>query len=409
MQNISDKENLKTVVLDRDKCIGCITCMRRCPTQAIRIINGKASIEYQKCINCGECIRSCQQRAKRPVYDSLEIIYNYKYKIALPSPSLFAQFNNLTNINYVIEGLYNLGFDKVFEVSYAAELVTDCTKKMIDKGLLKKPVISSACPSVVELVLLKYHELKDNLMPTASPAKIAAKLAFAEAIKEGVPEEDIGVFFISPCPAKVYALNNCGKEYVSGVLSQSEIYFKLLPEMAKITTPKKLSKCGNFGLCWGSSGGESNSLGLGNYIHVDGVRNVITVLQKIEDGNLDGIDFVEINICPAGCVGGVFNVENPFVARSRLRQLGATLPSSHAKMEDLNLDFEFFDLQKKREPLKAFQFDENTFKAMEKMLKVEEILKTLPGTDCGECGSPTCRCHAEDIVMGREYIDCLKK
>ena len=51
---------LKTVVLDAEKCIGCITCMRRCPTEAIRIENGKAKILYDKCINCGECVRSCK-------------------------------------------------------------------------------------------------------------------------------------------------------------------------------------------------------------------------------------------------------------------------------------------------------------------------------------------------------------
>ena len=149
-------QTLKTVVLDSEKCIGCITCMRRCPTEAIRIENGKAKILYDKCINCGECVRSCKGGAKRPVYDSFELVASYKYKIALPSPSLFGQFNNLDDPNYVIEGLLALGFDDVFEVGLAAELVTDCTKKMMKNGALKRPVISSACPAVAELILLKY-------------------------------------------------------------------------------------------------------------------------------------------------------------------------------------------------------------------------------------------------------------
>ena len=68
---------LKTVVLDSDKCIGCITCMRRCPTEAIRIENGKAKILYEKCINCGECVRSCKGGAKRPVYDSFDLVASY--------------------------------------------------------------------------------------------------------------------------------------------------------------------------------------------------------------------------------------------------------------------------------------------------------------------------------------------
>ena len=93
---------LKTVILDSEKCIGCITCMRRCPTEAIRIENGKAKILYDKCINCGECVRSCKGGAKRPVYDSFDLVKSYNYKIALPSPSLFGQFNNLDDPNYVI-------------------------------------------------------------------------------------------------------------------------------------------------------------------------------------------------------------------------------------------------------------------------------------------------------------------
>ena len=153
---------LKTVVLDSDKCIGCITCMRRCPTEAIRIENGKAKILYEKCINCGECVRSCKGGAKRPVYDSFDLVASYGYKIALPSPSLFGQFNNLDDPNYVIEGLLALGFDEVFEVGLAAELVTDCTKKLMKNKDLVRPVVSTACPAVAELIdALSKKDLKE--------------------------------------------------------------------------------------------------------------------------------------------------------------------------------------------------------------------------------------------------------
>ena len=269
---------LKTVVLDSEKCIGCITCMRRCPTEAIRIENGKAKILYDKCINCGECVRSCKGGAKRPVYDSFDLVSSYAYKIALPSPSLFGQFNNLDDPNYVIEGLLALGFDEVFEVGLAAELVTDCTKKLMQKKNLPRPVISTACPAVAELILLKFHELADHMLNVYAPAKIAAKLAKKQALEKGIPADDIGIFFISPCPAKVYSLHKeevANEKYISGVLSQSDVYFRLVDKMNKIKNPRKLGKCGYSGLGWGSSGGESNSLGLGNYIHCSGVRNVL--------------------------------------------------------------------------------------------------------------------------------------
>ena len=402
---------LKTVVLDDEKCIGCITCMRRCPTEAIRIVNGKAKIQYEKCINCGECIRSCKGGAKRPVYDSFDLVKSYPYKIALPSPSLFGQFNHLDDPNYVIEGLLALGFDEVFEVGLAAELVTDCSKKLMAEGKLPRPVISTACPAVVELILMKFHELADHMLEVYAPAKIAAKLAKKRAIGRGIPADDIGIFFISPCPAKVYSLHKeevSNEKYISGVLSQSDVYFRLVEKMNKIEKPRKLGKCGHFGINWGSSGGESNGLGLGNYIHCSGIRNVLGLLTEMSDGKLDGADFVEMNVCPGGCVGGVLNVENPFIARNTMRQLAEKIKTPPATMEEFGLTTDFFLWDKEPEPITSFRFDSDVFAAMEKMMLVEEYLKKLPGIDCGACGAPSCRTHAEDVAMSGGILNCVK-
>lgn len=402
---------LKTVVLDDEKCIGCITCMRRCPTEAIRIVNGKAKIQYDKCINCGECVRSCKGGAKRPVYDSFELVKSYPYKIALPSPSLFGQFNNLYDPNFVIEGLLSLGFNEVFEVGLAAELVTDCTGKLMKEKNLPRPVISTACPAVVELILKKFHELADHMLEVYSPAKIAAKLAKKRAIERGILPEDIGIFFISPCPAKVYSLHReeySNEKYISGVLSQSDVYFRLVDKMNEIKEPRKLGKCGHFGINWGSSGGESNGLGLGNYIHCSGMRNVLELLTQMSDGKLDGADFVEMNVCPGGCVGGVLNVENPFIARNKMRQLAERMKTKPAVMADYGLDTSFFLWDKSPVPSTSFQLDTDVFAAMEKMMLVEEYLKKLPGIDCGACGAPSCRTHAEDVAMSGGILNCVK-
>ena len=402
---------LKTVVLDDEKCIGCITCMRRCPTEAIRIVNGKAKIQYEKCINCGECIRSCKGGAKRPVYDSFDLVKSYPYKIALPSPSLFGQFNHLDDPNYVIEGLLALGFDEVFEVGLAADLVPACSQKLMAEGKLPRPVISTACPAVVELILMKFHELADHMLEVYAPAKIAAKLAKKRAIGRGIPADDIGIFFISPCPAKVYSLHKeevSNEKYISGVLSQSDVYFRLVEKMNKIEKPRKLGKCGHFGINWGSSGGESNGLGLGNYIHCSGIRNVLGLLTEMSDGKLDGADFVEMNVCPGGCVGGVLNVENPFIARNKMRQLAEKMKTPPATMEEFGLTTDFFLWDKEPEPITSFRFDSDVFAAMEKMMLVEEYLKKLPGIDCGACGAPSCRRHAEDVAMSGGILNCVK-
>ena len=122
-----------SVTLDTAKCKGCINCMKRCPTEAIRVRNGKAHIIEDRCIDCGECIRICHNHAKKAVYDSFDIIENYKYRVALPAPSLYGQFNNLTDIDFVLTGLKLIGFDDVWEVSRSAEIISDLTRKILSK------------------------------------------------------------------------------------------------------------------------------------------------------------------------------------------------------------------------------------------------------------------------------------
>ena len=106
-----------SVSLDKQKCLGCMNCIKRCPTQAIRVRHGKATIISERCIDCGECIRICPHHAKTAKSDPIEDIQKFKYKIALPAPSLYGQFNNLDDINYILTALTELGFDKVFEVA----------------------------------------------------------------------------------------------------------------------------------------------------------------------------------------------------------------------------------------------------------------------------------------------------
>jgi len=55
-----------SILLDENKCKGCTNCMRKCPTQAIRIKNEKAVIDTNKCIYCGECIKACPYNAYTP-------------------------------------------------------------------------------------------------------------------------------------------------------------------------------------------------------------------------------------------------------------------------------------------------------------------------------------------------------
>ena len=71
---MSGNEMYHSVTLDKDKCTGCINCIKRCPTEAIRVRNGKAKIIKERCIDCGECIRVCPNHAKKAIVDSLDML-----------------------------------------------------------------------------------------------------------------------------------------------------------------------------------------------------------------------------------------------------------------------------------------------------------------------------------------------
>lgn len=403
---------IHSVSLDSEKCKGCTTCMKHCPTEAIRVRNGHAQIDPDRCIDCGECIRVCPHKAKKANYNKLEQMNAYKWKIALPAPALFAQFDGLDDLDYVLQGLLDIGFDDVFEVSRAAEYVTSYSRKYLKLPTVKKPVISSACPVVVRLIALRFPYLKDNIMPLLPPIEVAAAMAREEALREHpeFTEEDIGVCFITPCPAKVsYVQNGFGdyKSKINLVVPISDVYFQLINVMKRDKTPTINSKTGVIGISWASSGGEASGLLTDRVLAADGINNIIEVLDKIENGNIPPIDFVELNACTGGCVGGVLTIENAFISRNRLQTLRRYLPVSVSSYTGEYIpENRFFNGMPSYKPLS--RLSNSLGESMRLMARIQAIRADLPGIDCGACGSPTCRAFAEDIVMGNAEInDCV--
>lgn len=403
-----------SVFLNPDKCVGCTNCLRRCPTEAIRIREGKAQIKASRCIDCGECIRICTHKAKKAKYDRLEQLEAFKYKIALPAPSLYGQFNNLDDLDYLIEGLYKMGFDEVFEVSSAAEIVTGYTRHYLERKDIVRPVISSACPAIVRLIRLRYPELCDHLLPIRSPMEIAALEARKKAMRAHpeLKKEEIGIAFISPCPAKISFVKNQpedDKTDVDIVLSISELYFELISKMDASTPPEHCSVSGMIGVGWASSGGESTALFNDKYLAADGIENVIKVLDHLEDESLSDLEFIELGACNGGCTGGVLTVENPYIASARLAGLRRTLPISgtviRPEKEDGMIILPEGYMTKPFTYIQPPTLGKTMRASLEKMTKIEKIYARLPDHDCGSCGSPTCRSFAEDVVKGEVTED----
>lgn len=402
-----------SVRLDPDLCKGCINCIKRCPTEAIRVRNGKAQIKSEFCIDCGECIRVCPHHAKHATYDTLEVMERYKYTVALPAPSLYSQFNNLDDVNIVLNALLRMGFDDVFEVSAAAELVSDATREYLSQHEDNLPIISTACPSVVRLIRVRFPNLIPHLLPLNPPIEVAAMLAVRRAMeKTGLKREEIGICFISPCPSKVtYTKAPLGtaKSEVDHVLAIKDVYPKLLSCMKEVGNDvKELGTSGKIGISWGRSGGEASGLFTENYLAADGIENVIRVLEDLEDQKFSNLKFVELNACNGGCVGGVLTVENPYVAEVKLKRLRKYMPvaRSHMDMEDSAEEIVPWDTNVQFEPV--FSLGDTMLESFKRLNQVECLLKKFPGLDCGSCGAPTCKALAEDIVRGQaSEQDCV--
>ena len=309
-----------SVVLDVKRCRGCTTCIKCCPTEAIRVRGRRATILPDRCIDCGSCIRICPHKAIKSVGDSLDILNNYQYCVALPEPALYGQFHHLDSVDIVLSALLKIGFHKVYEVAKAAELISDYERQTITSGVSKAtPQISSSCPTVLRLIRMRFPKLIGHVANTILPMELAAILARREAEQEtGLPPEKIGVFAIVPCSSKVTAARSPeGLEHpvLDGAFAIRDIYLRLLTPMKELEEVLPLSEAGIMGIGWATCGGESAARLGQRCASVDGIQNVIQMLEGIEDGRLPEADFLELSACTQGCVGGCFNVENPYAAQ----------------------------------------------------------------------------------------------
>lgn len=407
---MSETKRFHSVRLDKNLCKGCTNCLMHCPTEAIRVHDGRAHIIDERCIDCGECIRECAYHAKIVETDSLSSIKNFKYSVALPAPSLYAQFRNLKDIGYVLSALKKIGFDDVFEVARAADIVSRAIHEKLRDPSLPKPLISSACPTVVRLIQVRFPDLIPNICDIRQPMEVAAEIARTEFCqKTGCEPGEVGVFFITPCPAKMTAIRSPigqKKSCVDGAISMMEIYRALRPHVAKIQNEEGLhGQSSHYGVGWASSNGESKVVCPDDSLSVDGIHNCIRVLEEIENDKFSDLVFFEGNACVGGCVGGPLVYENNYVAKNNIRKLVSAIkakeninPIESVPASMMNKYSMYMDAPIESNPV--MKLDDDIEIAMQKMERMNQLIDELPGYDCGSCGSPTCRAFAEDIVRG---------
>ena len=411
-----------SVQLNNDKCQGCVSCVKLCPTEAIRVRNGKAEILADRCIDCGACASGCPYHAFSVKTDMLEGLARYVYNIVLPAPSLYSQCPANVPLEDIWQGLHNLGFDEIFDVSLASEYVA----KEIESYLKnyaggRKPLISSTCPAVMRLIQVKFPELIKQVVPVLAPVEAAAIYVKREAAtRKQLPTELIGVWFISPCPSKETNIRqsvDVQHTELTGSFSLSEIYGLLLKNIGG-NRELNVRTGSSYGMGWGTYGGELASAGITNGLAIHGIDNVYEILEQISMNKMPKLDYVECNACQGGCLGGLLAAENKFVAESNLRQRIRNLreqePADRQETMSRTMVLQDFPAsaayRKRLVPRPMMQLDDDIMEAMKKFERMEEVLCELPGLDCGACGAPSCQGLAEDIVQGKAHeIDCIFK
>lgn len=401
-------------VIDRDACQGKLTCMRVCPTRAIRVRGGKAELDPELCIDCGNCLRACTTGAIKATTQTFAEIGKFKYKVAVPSPVLYSQFPVGITPAHVVEGLKEIGFDAVWDMSAEIGLVNRAIKDYLAGWKGQFPLISVSCPVTVRLIQVLYPSMIDQLIRIQPPRELAGRrLKHKYAGELGLEHDEIAAFYITPCQAKTISILQPAEEarsYLDGAIGITDVYNDILAnakayEAAGKTVPhwRGFIRSANT-LSWAIAEGQYRNLSKHRYMSVMGIANVQAVFEDIENSKLSNVDFLECYACRGGCVNGNLAVDNVYVGRSKILRLISRLPTTDPGLEEeieRRFPDEAFSLEKPVRPrrMKGVPAD---LRDRVKLIKLaEEIAEELPGLNCGLCGAPECRTHAEDIARGK--------
>jgi iron only hydrogenase large subunit-like protein len=410
--NKKDSKYFHAIQILEDNCTGCTACVRVCPTEAIRVRDRKATIDPNRCVDCGNCVTVCEFHAIIPSSDPLDIIKNFKYRVAIISSSFFGQFSEDISYANAKQAVLQLGFDEVAEEAMVTDFMISVIREYIRENRDKRPILSSNCPAVVRLIQVKYPSLLPNLFHHEAPMSILTRFLRDRISKESnLNDDEIGIFLIVPCVAHVTAVHQpegAYKHLQDGAFSTGMIYGKVREIIKSVqNNPIEIDTYPQ-GLTWALSGVQAELVDTDDIraLSVNGTDNVMDILSRVEDHYLDQYDYIVLRSCTNGCVGGCLNVENPFVAMSRIKKMSKDADNKIIHVEELERLYEAGEFAvTPLAPRPIMELDKDIKKAIQKMKKINEFLTMLPGLNCSACGSPTCYALAEDIVLGKASLD----
>ncbi len=412
-----DKTFFHTLQFSEDLCIGCSHCLSVCPTEALRVKNGKSSLLLNQCIDCGKCSSVCPTEAISIDNDDFEHIFEFKYRVALIPSVFIGQFPENISINLIYNAIKKIGFTNIYEAENGVEILKEKLPEY-QKSNTYKPLISTFCPAIVRLIQVRFPLLVENLVLQKTPMEIAALFLKKELMASGIDPDEIGIFYITPCAAKTVAIKDPVGEYnlhIAGSINMNVFFNKTYSYIKRkqVTESEQLYKhnLSAEALNYSLTGGETQ-IANGKSIAIDEINNVIDFLEKVENEEIKGIDFLELRACDQGCAGGVLVPTNKFLTVDRLKN--TALKYKEYKSIDNPC---FSDIISRKDelskhisigevlPRSMMKLDDNISEAFKKMEEVNKILERLPKVDCTMCGAPNCKALATDIVQGNASIE----
>lgn len=390
----------------RERCRTCYTCVRDCPARAIRIAEGQAEVLPERCIGCGNCVQVCSQHAKevQSSIDKVKALLEGKGAVAaLLAPSFPAEFFDV-HFRRLVGMLRTLGFHKVVEVGFGADLVADRYARLLRENPQRR-YIATTCPAIVEYVC-KYHpQLLNALAPIVSPMVAMVRALRAETGSE------LRCVFIGPCIAKKAEVDS---EELDGEIDAALTFQELRQMFDERGIWHNLAKPSDFdpphphlgGLFPLSRGmlqtaGIDEDLMAGEIVSADGRHGFVEAIKEFENGALDA-RLLE-TLCCNGCIMGAgMSCKTPlFRRRSRVsryvQQRSAELDpqqwqAAMQRFRDLDLS-RVFKADDQRLPRPS---DEEVNAVLERMGKSRPENQL----NCGACGYHTCYDHAAAISEG---------
>jgi iron only hydrogenase large subunit-like protein/nitrogen-specific signal transduction histidine kinase len=396
-----NSKNKQLVFTVKDRCRVCFTCLRECPVKAIKIINGQAEVISERCIGCGNCVKVCRQEAKtflKQTEEVRELLQQDQKLVACLAPSFPAEFTEIENYKVLVGMIKALGFERVVEVAFGADLVAAAYKNLHadNKG---KGIISSDCPAIVYYVEHYQPELVDNLAPIVSPMVATARVLRK---KHGY---NIQLVFIGPCYAK-----KAESDEIDYALSFTELreLFKekgIGPQSAQPQDfdPPHAGKGAIFPVSHGllQNMKIEDDITKGDVIVAEGRVNFKDAIGEFALGGLQA-RHLEL-LCCEGCIMGPGMSEEgkKFMRRSSI--------SKYVAQKLTNFDQETW--QKEMETWSSLDLS-TSFTPMDRRTEepanseIADVLHSMGKhteqdyMDCGACGYDTCIQHAVAVVQG---------